>query len=279
MIIDFHTHTFPDKIAKSTVDFLKQKSRTTPFSDGTNQALSQNGKAVGIDLSVILPVVTNPLKTEKINRSAFEINGCYDNLLSFGGIHPDTPNAKQEIKLIASLGLKGIKIHPAYQQVKLNDLKFKRIIGWAEEYGLITVTHGGIDIGIDGNWASPEMALEIIKEIKPQKFVMAHFGGWEQWQDTLKYLVGENVYFDTAFSIGSFYYHSDCPENLQKPTLDIQTAVDIIKAHGSDKILFGTDSPWGDRAHQKKIISELPVTRAEKQDILCNTAKKLLFDN
>lgn len=279
MIIDFHTHTFPDKIAESTVNLLKSKSHTVPFSDGTDSALAENGKKLNIDLSVILPVVTNPLKTEKINRSAAEKNGCYDNLLSFGGMHPDTPFPKEEIRRIASLGLKGVKIHPAYQQTELNDIKYKRIIGWAEEYGLITVTHGGIDIGIDGDWANPQAALDVVRDVKPKKFVMAHFGGWLQWDKTLEYLVGENVYFDTAFSIGSFYYEADYPEKLQKSTLDPVTAAEIIRRHGSDKILFGTDSPWGDRSDQIKTVSSLPVDDGMKEDIFCNTAKKLLFDD
>ncbi|MBQ9081510.1 MAG: metal-dependent hydrolase, partial [Clostridia bacterium] len=70
MIIDFHTHTFPEKIAASTIDALTKKSNTITFSDGTVTGLSKRIKEKGIDLAIVLPVVTNPLKTDKINQFA-----------------------------------------------------------------------------------------------------------------------------------------------------------------------------------------------------------------
>ncbi len=276
MIIDFHTHTFPDAIAEKTINLLKSKSNTIPFCDGTNKCLSLDGKSLNIDLSVVLPVVTNPLKTQKINDTAVELNKNYTNLLSFGGVHPDTENVRDEIKRIADLGLKGIKIHPAYQQVKLNDIRFKRIVEYAEEFNLITITHGGIDIGIDGDWASPLMAKELICDVKPNKFVIAHTGGWSQWDDVLTYLCGENVYFDTSFSYGSFYYNSTVDEAKKVSPLTTKQLVEIIKAHGSEKILFGTDSPWGDRRDQIEKISALPLSVKEKDDIFYKNAKNLL---
>ena len=74
MVIDFHTHAFPDKIAQKTVDLLKEKSKTVPFTNGTVGGLSEKARNFGIDLSVVLPVVTNPLSTDKINDFAAETN-------------------------------------------------------------------------------------------------------------------------------------------------------------------------------------------------------------
>ena len=42
MIIDFHTHAFPDKIAHKTVDMLAQKANIPKFRDG---AVSDCAKA------------------------------------------------------------------------------------------------------------------------------------------------------------------------------------------------------------------------------------------
>ena len=36
-------------------------------------------------------------------------------------------------------------------------------------------------------------------DVKPEKLVLAHMGGLNFWDDVEKYLVGENVYFDTAY--------------------------------------------------------------------------------
>ena len=35
MIIDFHTHTFPDKMAEKTIAFLSEKGGIKPYREGT----------------------------------------------------------------------------------------------------------------------------------------------------------------------------------------------------------------------------------------------------
>ena len=42
MIVDFHAHTFPDRIAAAAVDKLKHASHTRPFSDGTAAGLKSS---------------------------------------------------------------------------------------------------------------------------------------------------------------------------------------------------------------------------------------------
>ncbi len=278
MIIDFHTHTFPDAMAAKTVEFLKSKSGTDPFSDGTVKGLSEKAKKAGVKLSIVLPVITNPASASKINRFAAKQNQSVKEtgVFSFGGMHPEVSDYKAAINEIDELGLKGFKIHPAYQHTPLNDIKYKRIIGYAEEKGLIVISHGGLDIGVDGSWCSPEMAAELIADVKPERFVLAHMGGWEQWQDVKTYLCGKNVYFDTSFCAVDFAYRKDFPAAKQKPVLSEKEFTEIVKLHGADKILFGTDSPWGDEQTQVDFINGLNLSPAEKSAIFYDNAKTLL---
>lgn len=53
MIIDFHTHIFPEKIAARTLDFLKDICQTEPDTDGTAKDLIRSAKEAGVDLSRI----------------------------------------------------------------------------------------------------------------------------------------------------------------------------------------------------------------------------------
>lgn len=277
-IIDFHTHTFPDAIAEKTIATLSAKSRTKAFLSSKADDLSEDGKREGIVLSVILPVVTNPLKTDKINTASALINEKTQEtgLFSFGGMHPDTPEPKEEIRRIARLGLKGIKIHPPYQGVPLNDIRYKRIVDYAEEEGLVVVSHGGIDIGVAGDWSNPKQCLELLREVRPTKFVMAHMGGWQQWDEVEELLAGEDLYFDTAFSYGEYAYSDDVPKERRAKALSEEKMVSLVRLHGADKILFGTDSPWTDRREQAERIEALPLTQQEKDSILFLNAQKLL---
>ena len=143
MIIDFHTHIFPEKIASRAIASLEQKAKMRAHVSGVEASLRASMDKSGVDLSIILPVVTNPHQFETVNRVAVETNEHTKEtgLLSFGGIHPDNDNYREIIQFLADHGCKGIKIHPVYQGVAIDDIRFLRIIDCAEEYGLVTITH------------------------------------------------------------------------------------------------------------------------------------------
>jgi predicted TIM-barrel fold metal-dependent hydrolase len=149
MIIDFHTHIFPDKIAARTIGLLEAKSGLVAATDGTPGGLLKSMHRTGIDMSVVLPVATKPSQFESIRMYAGSVNVQYpDKLLSFGGIHPDCADYKREIDIICEMGLVGIKIHPDYQGVMIDDERYIELLKYADKQGLIILTHAGIDIGI-----------------------------------------------------------------------------------------------------------------------------------
>jgi len=53
----------------------------------------------------------------------------------------------------------------------------------------------------------------------------------------------------------------------------------IVKAHGADKILFGSDSPWSNAKNEIDTISRLPIDQETKDMILGNNAKRILKIN
>ena len=280
MIIDFHTHTFPDKIADAAIDKLSGMSHTRPFSDGTAVGLAASAKSAGIDLSVILPVATNTEQVPKINDYAAKTNETTETtgLLSFGCIHPDFPEWKDELSRIAALGLKGIKLHPVYQGVNFDDLRYLRILDRAGELGLIVVTHSGLDIGYPGvEHCTPEMILNAVKQIGPVKLVLAHMGGWRQWAMAEELLADQPVWFDTSFSVGEIAPLDDgyySPQDLFM--LDELDFLRMIRKFGTDRVLFGTDSPWSDQKASLDLIRTLPLENAGRDAILSGNARRLL---
>ncbi|MCQ2406542.1 MAG: hypothetical protein MJ067_04945 [Oscillospiraceae bacterium] len=130
MIIDFHTHFFPDRLAPSAIAQISGLAGVKYHSDGTAKCLADNMKRFGIDLSVSLPVATRADQVFKLNSHLIEAKDelMEMGILSFGAIHPDYEDVKGEIKRLKEHGFKGLKIHPAYQGRDLDDISFLRLL-------------------------------------------------------------------------------------------------------------------------------------------------------
>ncbi len=263
MIIDFHTHIFPDEIAPKSIPALEKVSGIRASTDGTLTGLLQSMEQTGVDISVIMPVVTRPAQFDRINAFAAKVNQDYaGRLISFGGIHPDCEDYKEKLKYIKALGLPGVKLHPDYQGMMIDDVRYMNIIEYASELGLIILTHAGIDIGLpEPVHCPPDRVRKVLEKIKPQKMVLAHLGGWKQWEEVYDCLAGENVWLDTAFT---FDYIE--PEMFLK----------LLAKHDKKKILFATDSPWGDAGREIQALKNLKLEQTVLEDILANNAGRLL---
>ena len=280
MIIDFHTHTFPSKVSARIVKSLAGVSRTLPFTDGSTEDLLRSMREAGIDYSVNLPVMTSPEQVEKINSSLISSNETLreKGILTFGGLHPDYSNYRAEILKLKNAGIPGIKLHPTYQGADLRDPRILRLIDAANEAGLAVIIHAGWDIGIyDHDYAPVSQILEVLETVHPEKFILAHFGGWLNWADVEHYLAGAPVWLDTAFSVGEVTPDPNCPEPpFSTKTLDNESFLRIAGKHGMDKVLFATDSPWMDQSAYVRLFRDLPLTETEREQIFHLNAEKLL---
>ena len=118
MLIDFHTHAFPEKIATKAIGKLADAAGLFPHTDGTVPALRALMKRDGVDLAVLLPIATNPAGQRQVNDFALSCAG--DGILPFGTVHPDAPDALEELERLHGLGVKGVKFHPEYQSTVLH---------------------------------------------------------------------------------------------------------------------------------------------------------------
>ncbi len=267
MIIDFHTHVFPDAIAQKTIDFLASQSGFVPYGNGTLSQLLALMEKGNVNHSVILPVVTKPAQFQSINRFAAQLSQRPE-IYAFGGIHPDDETPEAHLDEIKSLGLLGIKIHPDYQGVFIDDPRYIRIIRYALSIGLPVITHAGVDDGIDGETkCTPDRILRMLHEVYGDNFpenpqiILAHAGSHRMYDEVLDKLCGLPVYFDLAY--------------IMEET-DPAVVLSIIRKHGADKILFATDSPWGDPRKGIDYLRSLPLTDDELEAILSRNALRIL---
>ena len=130
------------------------------------------------------------------------------------------------------------------------------------DLGLMVVLHAGVDIGYPAPvHCTPLMIRNIIKNVPGLCLVAAHMGSYALWQDVEELLIGLPVYFDTAYS-----YHLLGSAGMTR----------IIKRHGAEHVLFGTDSPWAAADAEIAAISSLSLTSQEMDNILFRNAQRLL---
>mgnify|MGYP002627254457 CR=1 FL=1 len=258
---DFHTHAFTDSLAERAMLGLSATSSIRPATDGTVSGLKNIMKKNGIRKAMILPIATKPSQQTVINNWASEIMD--ENIYCCGTVHPDSENAVEEVERIKSLGLYGLKFHSEYQHFRPDEEKMFPIYKKASELGLFIVFHGGWDpFGTDDVLATPERFARVAEKNPNLKIITAHMGGLKMFDKAEDYLAGkyENVYLDTGVAAR---YISD--EQFYR----------IIKKHGAEKILYGSDCPWDNPENEINLIERIPLSKEEKELIFHINAEKL----
>ncbi|MCL2057528.1 MAG: amidohydrolase family protein [Oscillospiraceae bacterium] len=316
MIIDIHTHVFPDDIARGTIRMLSEKTgnKYELSGDGTVSTLLKNMDDWGIDVSVVQPVVTKQSQTRKVNEWAAAITavsakawaaaekaggagragkpgkpgesvgsvgsvgsggtgnsskvgkvgkvGKPSGLISFGGIYPHSSDYMDDIDFVVGLGLRGLKFHAEYQNFVLDDDHMLRVYDYALSKGLVLLHHAGFDPGYPPPFkSSPQQFARVAKAMGGGVIIAAHLGGHDQWDDVERHLVGSGIYLDT--SMGFEFFPRD-------------QFLRIVKTHGADKILFGSDAPWSNAGKEIANLRAMPLGADEIDAILGGNAARIL---
>lgn len=269
MIIDFHTHAFPEKIASRTLEVLRKGSRDVsgidcvPWTDGTVKGLVELLDCSCVDMAVVLPIATKPEQTETINRVALEVSEkSGGRLISFGSVHPADPFAADAVDRAAEMGIVGLKLHPEFQRIDIDSDGALAVLRRAAKNKMPVVIHAGRDIGLPPPvHSSPDMILRALDAVPELSLIAAHLGGWMMWDEVAKKLCGAPLYFDTAF-ISSY--------------IEPAFARDIIRSHSAQKVLFGSDCPWEAPKKTLEFLEKLGLTDMELSLIKGENAKKLL---
>ncbi len=258
-IIDFHTHAFTDAVAVAAVPSLEAQGDLSAHYDGTIGGLTAAMDAGGVSVSVIQPVATKPSQVVSINDWAASVASA--RIVPFGAMHPDFDDPGAEMARMRGMGLQGFKLHPEHQCFEPHDSRMARVYDAAVEQGMIVLFHAGADVihpTVHGTPASFEQVLDQWPELT---VVLAHMGGFREWDGVTQRLLGQDVWLDTAYTLG----HLPDEEFLR-----------MVRAHGVDRILFGSDGPWTDVAHEIGLLREVGLTADETQAVFGGNAERLL---
>jgi len=260
-IIDFHTHAFPDNLAEKAINSLSYKSHVKPSYDGTINGLLNSMDKSGIEKSVVLNIATKPTQTENIINWCKKIKS--ERITPFASIHPENLNYKELIKRIKYEGIKGIKLHPMYQNFHIDEDKMFFIYEEIAKQKLLLLFHSGFDIAYpDDERADFIGLLKVNKKLPELKIIASHTGAWKMWNKVLKYAKEIDFYIETSMTL--------------KYIDDKNIFYKILNSLNPEKILFGTDSPWGDQKEEVNSIKNLNISKKLKEKILYQNAINLI---
>ena len=138
-----------------------------------------------------------------------------------------------------------------------------RIYDYALEKELIILHHAGFDPGFPAPFKStPQQFARVAAEMRGGIIIAAHLGGHDQWDDVETYLAGSSIYLDT--SMGFEYFPHD-------------QFLRIVRKHGADKILFGSDAPWSNAQAEIKHLKSMPLPEDDINNILGGNAARILL--
>ena len=265
MIIDAHTHIFPDHQAAAALQAAARMFNVPTYGTATADNLLSRMDSCGISYAVIHMVAPTPSMVQ--NTNTWLINLCQDRFIKFGTLHPRFSKNKDEIKRLRDAGIFGVKLQPDVQHFSPDDCALTYPLYEALcLHGMTVMFHvGGEPLLSPANRSRPKMIAQIACDFPELRIVAAHLGGLNMWEEVEEVLAGlPNVWMETSLS-----YKFISPALAQR----------IIDKHGHTKIFFGTDYPFAPvdvslaAARSVSFLSE-----SQKQDILGKNAYRFFFN-
>ena len=268
-IFDIHTHIYPDAVARKAVDSLsafyefEKYYGFLPSAEGTFEDLYASCKRDGVCGCLMLCVATNAKQVERINDFMAQTvaNNLTDDFtpVGFGGIHQDHHDIIGEVERIASIGLKGVKIHPDIQRVDIDD---KRLMGLYEaiEGKMPLYLHMG-DNREEFRFSATEKLAKIKKRFPKLEVVAAHMGGYTAWDKIGLITDFDGMWFDTSSTTW---------------VIDSNECKKIIEALGTNRVMFGTDYPVAYENEELERFMKIELDDDVRADVLYNNAARFL---
>ena len=264
MIIDFHTHIYPEAVAAKILPAAKRKLKVAVPGTGSPDDLREMMQWGGVSRSVLLPLAKGCQDVSGLNDWIQAAASKNQELTPFGAVHPFMEGLEEELDRLEGWGVRGVKMMPLLQQVYPDDPRCFRLYQELVDRDMILIAHAGRDpLDRPEVYGTPERFASLAASFPDLKLVLAHLGGLRMWDAVRRHLLpaGKNVFFDTAYV--SFYMER---EEMKELILDM----------GPERVIFGSDYPWEKPGRAAEIILDLGLSQAEEDAIFFSNAAELL---
>ena len=226
-VADIHAHVFPEKLAD------KAPASISAFYGGmevachpaTPQKMAFYEQEAGITRFVMSNSATTAHQVHSINDFLPQAVKNIPGAIAFGSIFPGMDGAIEELERAKALGIRGLKVHPDFQKVPLDDPAGVPIYRRAAELGLPVLFHMGDD---RYDYSTPERLMNLLRQVPDLQVIAAHFGGWRAWELSYENPLPENVLYDTSSTT---------------PMIPRDFVLRMLDRFGPERFLFGSDFP------------------------------------
>lgn len=258
-IIDVHTHIFPAKLARKAADKVVNYYNLIREGDGTAEILIKGGEAFENIRFVVSSAAVKP--EHVVNGNNFLLKSAKENnsFIPLGSFHPemDYNEGVKELERIKNEGAKGIKLHPDFQNFAIDSETAFPFYKACAELKLPILFHVGDE---NSDISSPSRLYKVINRFPTLTVIAAHMCGYQAWDEAEEVLIGTPVYTETSDALIG---------------LPPERVYNMIKKHGADRIMFGSDYPLRLTVSAYNALEALPLTENEKENIYSATAKKV----
>lgn len=259
-IIDIHTHIYPATLARRAMEVAGREHDSYEKLPLKENLLARM-KESNVSLSAVLHVVTKPKTQTDVNRFAAE--SVRRGLIAFGGLHPDCANVAEELEKLKDKRMAGVKFHPPFQKVYLADESYREMWERINHLGFPVLIHCGQARVPGGFDFFPSDAAKIIPYLPDVPVILAHMGGrsGDPREEELLFGFPENVFIDSAMSAG------------RQELSDFER---LTERMGPERVLFGSDFPYGTQKAAIAYIRSSHFSRSEKAMMLGGNAGRIL---
>lgn len=247
---DTHAHIYPGKIAEKATASVGSFYHVDMLNVGLPHVLARRGGEAGIDRFLVCSVATKAAQVRPINEFIQRKCGEYPQFIGLAAWHQDVEDIEGELDDIQSRGLKGIKLHPDFQEFFIDDERMLPFYQAVHRRGLPVLFHTG-DSRTD--FSSPRRLMNVLEKIPDFTCIAAHLGGYTEWEVAKRDLRGTNVYTDTSSSLFA---------------LTREQALESISHFGVERTMFGTDFPMWDPAAELERFFALELSEEINRKIL-----------